>query len=167
MKKVLLILSVCMLFACSTQENTTVKTLSMSPEEMLAKIHANNDVNNEVAFQALPDEDLLDLRDKARQAQTDGNLERAQTLLTQALVINAQDPEAIQMQAELALSQKSFANAERLALSSYKAGPKLGGLCRRNWLTIHYAKSAQGLPTTEDQLAKHLAECTFVPAARM
>jgi len=166
-KKVLLILSICVLSACSTQENTALKSVSMTPEEMLVKIHANNEVKNEVAFQALPDEELLELRDKARQAQADGNLELTDTLLAQALAINAKDPEIIQMQAEVALLQNSFADAERLALSSYQAGPKLGGLCRRNWLTMHYAKSAQGLPITKDQLAKRLAECTIVPAARM
>lgn len=156
-----------MLGACSTQDNTAVKSVSISPEEMLAKIHANNDVKNEVAFQALPDEDLLDLRDKARQALNDRNFELARTSLTQALVINQKDPESLQMQAELALLQKSFVEAERLAFNSYQAGPKLGGLCRRNWLTMHYAKSAQGLPIAEHQLAKHLAECTIVPPARM
>jgi hypothetical protein len=166
-KKGLLILLVCLLCACNTRENTAVNKMTMTPEEMLAKIHANNAVSNELAFQAMPDEALLDLRDQAQQAQTDGHLELAQTLLEQALTINEKDPEILQMLAELALLQSTFANAEHLAMSSYQAGPKLGSLCRRNWLTIHYAKSAQGLPSIEDQLAKHLAECTIVPAARM
>jgi hypothetical protein len=167
MRKVLLTLLMFLLCACGTQENTTVNKIAMSSEEMLAKIHANNIVNNELVFQAMPDEALLDLRDKAMQAQTDGNFDLAKTLLNQALAINEKDPEILQMLAELALLQKSFANAERFATNSYHTGPKLGGLCRRNWLTIHYAKSAQGLPIVQEQLAKHLAECTVVPAARM
>ncbi len=167
MKKILFIAWLCILAACSTPENTAVTKTSMSSEEILAKIHASNSVSNEVAFQAMPDEAVLDLRDKAQQAQTNGKLDQAQTLLKQALIINARDPEAMQMLAEIAILQNSYASAEHLAFSSYQAGPKLGGLCRRNWLTIHYAKAAQGLPNSEVQLAKRLAECTIVPPARM
>lgn len=167
MNKALLIFLGLLLSACSSRENVSVNKSVLTPEQMLAKIHANNAVSNELAFQAMPDEALLDLRDQAQQAQTDGNLELAQNLLNQALAINQKDPEILQMLAELAILQNSFANAERLAFSSFQAGPKLGGLCRRNWLTVHYAKMARGLSMPESQLAKSLAECTIVPPARM
>ena len=166
MKKVgmLMLLVLC---ACSTPEETAVNPVSMTPEDMLAKIRASGEVQNEVMFQTLPDDAVLDLRDQAQQAQSAGEFERARNLLGQALAIDARDPEAMQMLAELAILQKSWTLAERMALQSFESGPKLGGLCRRNWLTMHYAKLAQGQPMAEHQLAKNLSECTIVPPARM
>ncbi len=155
------------LCACSTREDTAVNAVSMTPEDMLAKIRANAEVQNEVMFQAMPDDAILDLRDQARQAQADGDVETARGLLEQALAVQGKDPEAMQMLAELAILQKSWAAAERMALQSFASGPKLGGLCRRNWLTVHYAKLAQGQPMADHQLAKNLTECTIVPPARM
>lgn len=160
-------LALLMLCACSTPEETAVNPVSMTPEDMLAKIRANAEVQNEVMFQAMPDDAILDLRDQARQAQADGDVETARGLLEQALAVQGKDPEAMQMLAELAILQKSWTLAERMALQSFESGPKLGGLCRRNWLTMHYAKLAQGQPMAEHQLAKNLSECTIVPPARM
>lgn len=155
------------LSACSTREDTSVQPLSMTPEDMLAKIRASSEVQNEVVFQTLPDDAVLDLREQARQAQSRGEFEQARNLLGQALAIDARDPEAMQMLAELAILQKSWAAAERMALQSFASGPKLGGLCRRNWLTVHYARLALGQPMADHQLAKNLTECTLVPPARM
>ena len=167
MNKALLIFLGILLSACSSRENVSVNKSVLTPEEMLAKIHAENNVSGEVSFQAMPDEAVLDLREKASQAQQRGELDSAVQLLNQALAVNDKDPEAMQMLAELAILQESFDHAERMARRSYEFGPKLGGLCRRNWLTVHYAKMARGLSMPESQLAKSLAECTIVPPARM
>jgi uncharacterized protein HemY len=165
MKKILLTLM--LLSACSTREETTVNRLSMTPEDMLVQIHARKPVQNELVFQTIPDEALLDLREQAEQAQSVGDYRRTQDLLDQALKLNAKDPEALQMLAELAILQKSWLNAEHMALRSFQSGPKLGDLCRRNWLTVHYAQVAQGLPVVAHQLAKNLNACTIVPPVRM
>jgi lipoprotein NlpI len=166
MKKACSLLLV-LLCACSTREDTSVTPVSMTPEDMLAKIRASGEVQNEVMFQTMPDDAVLDLREQARQAQSLGEFEQARNLLGQALAIDARDPEAMQMLAELAILQKSWAAAERMALQSFASGPKLGGLCRRNWLTVHYARLARGQPMADHLLAKSLSECTIVPPARM
>jgi len=155
------------LCACSSRDQSSVTTVSMAPEDMLAKIRGNADVQHEVEFQALPDDAILDLQDRARKAQAGGDLALTRRLLEQALTVNQKDPETLQMLAELAILEEAWLAAERAALDSYASGPKLGGLCRRNWLTVHYAKLAQGQPMAEHQLAKSLNECTIVPPARL
>jgi hypothetical protein len=160
----LLLLVLC---ACSSRDQSSVASVSMAPEDMLAKIRGNADVQHEVVFQGLPDDAILDLHDQARKAQADGDLASTRRFLEQALTVNQKDPETLQMLAELAILEEAWLAAERAALDSYASGPKLGGLCRRNWLTVHYAKLAQGQPMAEHQLAKNLNECTIVPPARL
>lgn len=168
MKKGSLIVAVLMLSACSTQEENVVKIKpSLTPTEMLTKIRANNDVQNEVLFQAMPDDAVIDLLDQALRAQQAGQYAQANNVLNKALIIDAKNPEVNQMLAEIAILQESWSNAEKLALQSYEYGPKLGGLCRRNWLTVHFAKGAQGKPMADYVLAKNLNDCTLVPPARM
>jgi len=61
-------LALLVLCACSRPEETAVNPVSMTPEDMLAKIRASAEVQNEVMFQTMPDDAVLDLRDKAQQA---------------------------------------------------------------------------------------------------
>ena len=81
-------LALLVLCACSTREDTAVNAVSMTPEDMLAKIRANAEVQNEVMFQAMPDDAILDLHDQARQAQADGDVDTARRLLEQALAVD-------------------------------------------------------------------------------
>jgi lipoprotein NlpI len=167
MKKQGFICAFLLLSACSSQEQAVVKKPELTPAEMLAKIRANQDVQDELKFQTMPDDAIIDLLDKAKLAEQNGDYPLANVHLVEALRLNPQNPEVTQLQAEIALLQESWANAEQLALQSYQSGPKLGNLCRRNWLTVNYAKAAQGLPMADYELAKNLNECTIVPPARL
>jgi len=140
---------------------------SLTPEQMLGKIRAQSEVGDEVVFQAMPDEAIVDLRQRAQSAEQMGEFAKARDLLDAALAINGNDPEVLQLRAELAIREKTWTVAEAMAQKSFVSGAKLGNLCRRNWLTVHYAQLAQGQALPEQELARHLADCTVLPPARM
>ena len=167
MKYVLPIVLVLALVACSRPETTPVPAHDLSPEQMLDKIRAQSEVGNEVVFNALADEVILDLQANAGDAEAVGNYAQAKTLLDQALQVNPADPQVLQSRAELAIRDQAWVQAEQYAQRSFDSGAKLGSLCRRNWLTMHYARMAQGRSLPPPQLAKNLNECTLVPPARL
>jgi tetratricopeptide (TPR) repeat protein len=163
-----LFIAALILTACSSQDDNVLKVKSvLTPSEMLIKIRSNNEVQNEVVFTALPDDAVIDLLGLAERAEQAGDYVQANSLLNKAIQIDAKNPQVSQMLAEIALLQEYWTNAEKFALQSYQFGPKLGGLCRRNWLTVHFAKAAQGQPMADYVLAKNLNECTLVPPVRM
>lgn len=167
MKKIVYLLIVLFLVACSAPEEVVLKNPELSPNVMLAKIRGNQEVQNELVFQAMPDDEVLELIDQAKKAERKGDYQSANSYLSAALRINSSNPEVTQMKAEIALLQEAWQRAEQLALQSYQHGPRLGDICRRNWLTVHYAKMAQGQPMADFELAKNLNDCTVVPAARL
>lgn len=167
MKYVLPIVLVLALVACSRPETTPVPAHDLSPEQMLDKIRAQSEVGNEVVFNALADEVILDLQANAGEAEAAGNYAQAKTLLDQALQVNPADPQVLQSRAELAIRDQAWVQAEQYARRSFDSGAKLGSLCRRNWLTMHYARMAQGRSLPPPQLAKNLNECTLVPPVRL
>ena len=167
MKYALPIVLVLALVACSRPETTPVPAHDLSPEQMLDKIRAQSEVGNEVVFNALADEVILDLQANAGAAEAVGNYAQAKTLLDQALQVNPADPQVLQSRAELAIRDQAWVQAEQYAQRSFDSGAKLGSLCRRNWLTMHYARMAQGRSLPPPQLAKNLNECTLVPPARL
>ncbi len=167
MKKPAAIVAALFLAACSRPEDTAVSMPLESPEQMLGIIRANDVVSNEVVFQALGDDAVTDLREQAMRLEAQGNYDAARELLDKALVLQNSDPSALQQRAELAIREGDWSSAERLAMKSFDSGAKLGQLCRRNWLTVHYARKAQGQGLDGQLLAKSLGDCTIVPPARM
>ena len=167
MRKPVTIAAALFLAACSRPEDTAVSVPLESPEQMLGIIRANDVVSNEVVFQALGDDTVTDLREQAMRLEAQGNFDAARELLDKALVLQNSDPSALQQRAELAIRQGDWSSAERLAMKSFDSGAKLGQLCRRNWLTVHYARKAQGHGLDGQLLAKSLGDCTIIPPARM
>jgi Tfp pilus assembly protein PilF len=167
MKQRLLFALVLALAACSRPETTPQPAHDLSPEQMLDKIRAQSEVGNEVVFNALADEAILDLHADALAAEAAGNYPLAKKLLDDALMMNPSDPQILQSRAEMAVRDQAWVQAEQYARRSFDSGAKLGSLCRRNWLTMHYARMAQGRSLPPPQLAKNLNECTLVPPARL
>ena len=156
-----------LLVACSRPEDTAVSMPAESPEQMLGIIRAETGVRDEVVFQALADDAVRDLREQAHQAEARGDYAGARAALDQALALQGNDPDALQQRAELAVRERDWAEAERLAMKSFDSGAKLGQLCRRNWLTVHYARKARGQAMPGQQLARNLGDCTVLPPVRM
>lgn len=167
MNKIAGLLLLIVLAACSRPPPPAPLPLALSPEQMLAKIRHQDEIETEVAFQAMTDEAINDLRLQAQRAENAGDIAGAVRYLESALKIQSNDPATLQQRAELAIHERSWPQAERLALQSFQAGARLGSLCRRNWLTMHYAGLAQGRQMPEPMLAKSLADCTVLPPARL
>ena len=83
------------------------------------------------------------------------------------LLISPGDPDLLQWKAELSLYRKDWTAAEQLAMQSYEGGPQLGGLCRRNWATVQYARAGRGDSAGAETARQRIAGCTVAPPVRM
>lgn len=121
----------------------------------------------ELEVQPLRDPQVEDLRHRAEAQEAAGEYKAAAATLDQALALVPRDPDLLQWQAELALLRRVWSQAEGLANQSYENGPKLGGLCRRNWLTIHHARRLAGNADGAAVARRQVDACTVAPPVRM
>lgn len=136
--------------------------------ERLAEVRAAAaDAGDVIHVQPLRDPAVEDLVAQAGAAEAAGDLEQAATNLQQALELVPDDPQLMQEFAELLLAQDRLDDAEALAQRSYDRGPKLGGLCRRNWATVQLARRHRGDPTGAASAAAQLSRCIVEPQLRM
>jgi Flp pilus assembly protein TadD len=137
------------------------------PTELLAQVRAAGAVGNELDVQPLRDPQAEDLRDQASAAERRGDFATAETFVRSALALQPGDPSLRQWLAELALVQRRWDDAEAMARQSYETGPKLGGLCRRNWTTIQFARQARGDGASAASAQQRVAACAVPPPVRM
>lgn len=138
-----------------------------SPAELVAQVRAAGQTGHELEVQPLRDPQVEDLRARATALEQAGDAGAATAVLEQALAITPDDPDLLQWQAELALLQRQWTRAEKLAARSYELGPKLGGLCRRNWATIGHARAMRGAPQAAAVAHAQAGSCIVAPPARM
>lgn len=138
-----------------------------SPAELVAQVRAAGETGHELEVQPLRDPQVEDLRAKAAALEQAGDAAAASAALEQALAITPDDPDLLQWQAELALLQRKWMQAEKQAARSFELGPKLGGLCRRNWFTIGHARAMRGAPQAAEVARKQADSCIVAPPARM
>jgi hypothetical protein len=138
-----------------------------SGNTLLDQVRAAGQVGNELDVQPLRDPQVEDLRASATQAESRGDFASAGGLIAQALLITPDDPDLLQWQAEIALVARDWASAEQLATRSYERGPRLGGLCRRNWMTIQLAAQARRDSAQALQAQQRVSTCTVAPPLRM
>jgi hypothetical protein len=134
--------------------------------EMLQQVRGAGQVGDELDVQPLRDPRVEDLRASATQAEARGDYAGASRLLAQAAQLTPDDPDLLQWQAELALVARDWPTAERLATHSWDRGPKLGGLCRRNWTTRRIAAEARGDAAGAAQAQQQVAACKVAPPNR-
>ena len=137
------------------------------PAAMVAQVRAVGATGREIDVQPLRDPQVQDLRDRAQQLETQGRHRDAEALVDQALAISVEDPDLLQWKAELALYRRAWADAEALAMRSFERGPKLGGLCRRNWATLQHARAARGDAAGAAVARQRVVGCTVAPPVRM
>ncbi len=167
---VLMVAMACVVLAAcgpSSSSNGSNSTRKLTPSEMLAQVRASGQLGRELDVQPLRDPQVEDLRAVATAAETRGDSEAANRAIGQALQVVPNDPDLIQWQAELALSARNWSQAEQLATLSFQKGPKLGGLCRRNWSTIRFAREARGDTAGAAQAQQHVPGCAVTPPVRM
>ena len=142
-------------------------TRPMGGAAMLQQVRSAGEVGDELDVQPLRDPRVEDLRASATQAESRGDYAGASRLLAQAAQFTPNDPDLLQWQAELALVERDWTGAERLATQSWDHGPKLGGLCRRNWATIRLSREMRGLADAAATAGSQAQRCTVEPPVRM
>lgn len=134
---------------------------------LVAAVRAAGVHGNELQVQPLRDPQVEDLRTQAGALEAQGKYKLAAAVLDRALAMTPGDPDLLQWQAELALYTRAWPDAERLANLSFEKGPRLGGLCRRNWSTIQHARSRRGDAAGADVARRQVDACTVAPPVRM
>ena len=153
--------------ACGSPSGQGAGVRRLSGAQMLAHVRAAGQVGRELDVQPLRDPDVEDLRATAATAEQRGDYNAADAALLSALRFSPGDPDLVQWRAELALVRRDWLGAEKLALESYEAGPRLGGLCRRNWTTLQLAREARGDAGNATIAQQRVDQCTAAPPVRM
>jgi tetratricopeptide (TPR) repeat protein len=136
--------------------------------DRLAEVRAAaEDAGDVIHVQPLRDPAIDDLAARAAAFEAEGDIARAAATLQQALQLVPDDPQLMQEFAELLLAQDRLDDAETLAVRSFDRGPKLGGLCRRNWATVQLARQHRGDPDGAASAAAQLSRCIVEPQVRM
>jgi hypothetical protein len=151
----------------STPAGSGRGTKSGDAATAVAAIRAAGRTGAELDVQPLRDPQVQDLRDRAEAAEAKGDTRQAEALVDQALTISVDDPDLLQWKAELAIHRRDWTAAEQLAAQSYARGPKLGGLCRRNWATIGHARGSRGDAAGATTAKANIPACTVAPPVRM
>lgn len=131
------------LAACATKAppKPVAKAPEPPPRDWVAEIRAEaRKLPSNVEVMPLQEAAVEDLRQKARVAEAARQFDAADATLDAALAITPDDPALWQWRAEIALAERRFDDAVAHARKSEAIGPKLGGLCVRNWLTVAAAR---------------------------
>ena len=158
------------LVACSSGAPPAGKGRSSAKPDVVSQVAAVRaaGVNgHELEVQPLRDPQVEDLRVQAEAQEAKRELKQANATLDRALVLSPGDPDLLQWKAELALLGRAWVAAEQLANDSFQKGPKLGGLCRRNWTTIAYAREGRGDAAGAAVARGQVDSCTVAPPVRM
>ncbi|MEO8160281.1 MAG: hypothetical protein ABI588_02600 [Arenimonas sp.] len=161
-----LLLSACSGGTAAGGSHGTSATRMGSGSSLLMQVRAAGQLGNELDVQPLRDPQVEDLRAVATAAEARGDYAAAKRALAQAQALVPNDPDLLQWQAEMALVGHDWANAQQLATQSWERGPKLGGLCRRNWTTIRLASEARSDAIAAGQAQQHVAACAVAPPIR-
>lgn len=159
------------LAACSPPPDETPAVTKPAPapaRDLVAEVRAQGvDAPDALEVQPLRDPQVEDLLAATTRHENAKAFDRADASIAQALAIVPNDPALLQHRAEIALAREDYDLAEKLANSSYERGPKLGGLCRRNWATIRVAREMRGQPEAAATAAAQAQRCTVAPPVRM
>jgi tetratricopeptide (TPR) repeat protein len=155
------------LAACS-QPAPTVEQTVKPDRNAVAEIRATGAAfESAVEVHPLRDPAIDGLVAQARQAEAAGRYDDAVAAIDHALQIAPDAPELLQSLAELEILRGHWQRAEQLAMQSFRLGPKLGGLCARNWQTVIEARIEFDDPATRASAEKNLANCRVAPPVRM
>jgi len=164
---VCLMLAMLSLPGCGGSGGPGVGVRKLTGAQMLAQVRAAGETGRELDVQPLRDPQVEDLRATAAAAEQRGDYAAADAALVSALHISANDPDLTQWRAEIALVRRDWSGAEKLAMESYDRGPKLGGLCRRNWTTLQLARESRGDTGNAAIAQQRVGQCAVNPPVRM
>jgi tetratricopeptide (TPR) repeat protein len=156
-----------LLAACS-QPAPPAKQTVRPDRNAVAEIRATGAAfESAVEVHPLRDSAVDGLVAQAKQAEAAGRYDDAVAAVDHALEIAPDAPELLQYLAELEILRGHWQRAEQLAMQSFRLGPKVGGLCARNWQTVIEARIVFDDPATRASAEKNLANCRVAPPVRM
>ena len=127
----------CSVFAPAAQPAPAPIAPPVPAYDLVASIHAAGEREQSViSVHALRDPGVAGLTESAASDERAGRYAEAAVALDRALKLSPDSPDLLQHRAEIAVRQKDFSTAEKLAQQSWSLGPKLGPLCARNWQTV-------------------------------
>jgi hypothetical protein len=161
----------CMLAGCSAGGASPAKDAAARAHMgegpvLLQQVRVAGEMGRELDVQPLRDPQVEDLRAAATAAEARGDYAGAQRALASALEISPKDPDLLQWQAEMSLVAHDWSHAQAYAEQSWMLGPKLGGLCRRNWTTLQLAAEARGDAAAASHARQQTAACAVAPPTR-
>ena len=167
MRVALLALLPLTLAACATSAPPPSPAARMaSGATLLQQVRSAGKLGNELDVQPLRDPQVEDLRGVAHAAEARGDYAGAQRAISQALQLSPEDPDLLQWWAEMALVAHDFDGAGQYAQKSWERGPKLGGICRRNWTTLRFSAEARGDAAAAAQAQRQSDGCAVAPPTR-
>lgn len=171
MKRMLAMVGVVVLAGCGSGNPGAPPQAKAQPRAdvaaMVASIREVGAQGVELEVRPLRDPQVEDLRLRAEAEEAAGELGAAVASLDLALMLVPGDPDLLQWKAELSLLRRAWSKAETLAHQSYENGPRLGGLCRRNWATIQQARLLGGNAEGAEVARRQVESCTVAPPVRM
>lgn len=157
-----------MLAACSTPSGApTGASAKRLPADLVAAVRATGANGTELDVQPLPDPQVQDLVARAQALEAQGKFKPAMAAMNQALAITPGAPDLLQYQAELSLHLRAWLEAEQFASQSFERGPRMGGLCRRNWTTVQFAREQRKDAAGAEVARRQVATCTPAPPVRL
>ncbi|RFF29101.1 tetratricopeptide repeat protein [Wenzhouxiangella sediminis] len=158
----LTILAVLLLAACAPWQPT------LDDPEIAEQVRAPEGGGEPRGLQVYPlrNPAVRELEKAAEAARSEGDFDRAESLLERALRIEDRDPELLQRMAELQLSRGRWEQAESYAMRSWELGPQVGDICRRNWRTMALARERDGDVIKAAQARERVEICPVEPPER-
>lgn len=137
--------SLALLAACSQPPAPSTQSMRAPDHDIVASIRAAGARDTSVVQIApLRDPAIDGFLNAAHAAERAGDITTAISKTDSALNLAPEAPDILQYRAELAVRAKDYATAENDARRSYQLGPKVGGLCARNWQTILEIEQLKG-----------------------
>ena len=157
-----------LLAACSQPPGSVQQATRAPDHDMVAAIRAAGNRDSSVLQVApLRDPAIDNFMIAAHNAERAGDIRMAISNADSALKLAPDAPDILQYRAELAVRARDYATAETDARRSYELGPKLGGLCARNWQTVLEIEQLEGNTAAAENARVSRGKCHVDGPVRM
>ncbi|MCB1564347.1 MAG: hypothetical protein KDI78_01645 [Xanthomonadales bacterium] len=171
--RLLLALSATMLASCASAPSSAPE--AVDPPTVEQKRELLDELDELTA--AAKDDSILDvapLRDnnahdwlsEARAAFAEKRYADSRRAIKEGLALSPEDPELLQLRAELDLLAGEWKTASLGAYRAWQHSAKVGPLCRRQWATIALARRERGSIEASQRALDQMARCRVEPLPR-
>ena len=171
--RLLLALSVTLLASCASAPSSAPEAIDAptaeQKRELLEELDeltaaASDDSILEVA--PLRDSNAHDWLAEARKAFSEKRPSDSRRAIDEGLALSPDDPELLQLRAELDLLAGEWKTASLGAYRAWQHSAKVGPLCRRQWATIALARRERGSTDASQRALDQMARCRVEPLPR-